>query len=134
MSGRSHQHRSETYDNTLTQHKSVMSEQFGDAAHRSPSLTAGSSTAPASAHASAVEYEVDLLLTAHEAQVVEQFRQDIRLCENDTAKFDKCVQKRDELLEESDRLVVRLAAFEHVMSAECSAYRGRKERTRPRSS
>src|SRR5437868_6169738 len=109
-----------------------MAEQFEDAAYRSPPLAAGSSTAPASAHASDIEYEVDLLLTAHEAQLVEEFRQDIRLCETDTAKFGKCVQKRDELLEENDKLVLRLAAFEHVMSAECPIYRGRKEHTRPR--
>ncbi|KAK3934870.1 hypothetical protein QBC46DRAFT_367939 [Diplogelasinospora grovesii] len=44
----------------------------------------------------------------------------------------ECVQKRDELLEENDRLVLRLAAFEHVMSVECLTYRERKERTRPR--
>lgn len=109
--------------------------QFQDAAHRSPPLAAGGSTAPAfaHAHAPAVEYEVDLLFTAHEAKLVEEFRQDIRLCETDTEKFDKCVQKRDELLEENDRLVLRLAAFDHVMSAECALYKGRKERTRPRS-
>ena len=106
--------------------------QFEDAPRRSPPLAAGGSTAPAFAHAPAVEYEVDLLLTAHEAKLVEEFRQDIRLCETDTEKFDKCVQKRDELLEESDRLVLRLAAFDHVMSAECALYKGRKERTRPR--
>jgi hypothetical protein len=81
-----------------------------------------------------VEYEVDLLLTAHEAKLVEKFRQDIRLCETDAERFDKCLQKRDELLEENDRLVLRLAAFDHVMSAECLTYRGRRERTRPRSS
>ncbi len=99
--------------------------QFEDPPRRSPPLAAG---------APAVEYEVDLLLTAHEAQLVEEFRQEIRLCETDAAKFDKCAQKRDELLEESDRLVLWLAAFEHVMSAECPAYRGRKEHARPRSS
>ncbi|KAK3348575.1 hypothetical protein B0T25DRAFT_413216, partial [Lasiosphaeria hispida] len=42
-----------------------------------------------------------------------------------------CIQKRDELLEENDRLVLRLATFEHVMSTECVSYRGRKERVRP---
>ena len=127
-----------TYDNTLAQRPVMASQdigiQFENAAHRSRPLAAGSSTASAFAHTSAVEYEVDLLLTAHEAQLVEEFRRDIRLCETDTARFDKCVQKRDELLEESDRLVLRLAAFEHVMSAECLMYRGRRARTRPRSS
>jgi hypothetical protein len=109
-------------------------KQLQDAAHQSPPLAAGGSTAPAFAHASALAYEVDLLLTAHEAKLVEKFRQDIRLCETDTEKFDKCIQKRDELLEESDRLVLRLAAFDHVMSAECALYRGRKGHTQPRSS
>jgi hypothetical protein len=105
-----------------------------DAPHRSPPLAASGSTAPAVPHTPAVEYEVDLLLTAHEAKLVEKFRQDIRLCETDTERFDKCLQKRDELLEENDRLVLRLAAFDHVMSTECPTYRGRRERTRPRSS
>jgi uncharacterized ferredoxin-like protein len=99
-------------------------------------VAAGGSIAHAfaHAHAPAVEYKVDILLTAHEAQPVEKFRQDIRLCETDTEIFDKCVQKRGELLEENDRLVLRLAAFDHVMSAECALYRGRKEHTQPRSS
>ncbi|AEO68130.1 uncharacterized protein THITE_2117521 [Thermothielavioides terrestris NRRL 8126] len=43
-----------------------------------------------------------------------------------------CVQKRDELLEENDRLVLRLAAFDHVMPAECALQKWRKERARPR--
>ncbi len=109
-------------------------KQFEGGAHQPPPLAAGGSTAPAVGHAPAVEYEVDLLLTAHEAKLVDEFRQDIRLCESDTEKFDKCVQKRDELLEENDRLVLRMAAFDYVMSAECAFYRGRKERTQPRSS
>ncbi|KAK3897100.1 ATP synthase subunit alpha [Staphylotrichum tortipilum] len=107
--------------------------QVEGAAHPSPLLAAGGSTAPVFAHAPTVEYEVDLLLTAHEVKLVEEFRQDIRLCETDTKKFDKCAQKRDELLEENDKLVLRLAVFDHVMSAECALYRGRKDRTRPRS-
>ncbi|KAK0750845.1 hypothetical protein B0T18DRAFT_435422 [Schizothecium vesticola] len=41
-----------------------------------------------------------------------------------------CIQKRDELLEESDKLVLRLAAFENVMSLECVSYKGRKDRAR----
>lgn len=105
--------------------------QFEDVAHKSSPLAAGGSTAPAFAH-TPIEYEADLLLTAPEAKLVEKFRQDIRLCKTDTAKFNKCIQKRDELLEGNDRLVLRLAAFERVMSIECLKYRERKERTRPR--
>lgn len=44
----------------------------------------------------------------------------------------QCVQKRYEPLEKIDRLDLRLAIFEHVMSVECLAYRERKKRTRPR--
>lgn len=70
-------------------------------------------------------------MSAPEANLVDKFRQDIRLCKTDT-EIDKCIQKRDELLEENDRLVLRLAVFEHVISVECLGYRERKERTRPR--
>ena len=37
-------------------------------------------------------------------------------------------------LEESDKMVLRLAAFENVMSLEYISYKGRKERARPLSS
>jgi hypothetical protein len=78
--------------------------QFEDVAHQSSPLAAGGSPVPAFAHATPVEYEIDLLLTAPEAKLVEKFRQDIRLCKTDTEKFDKCVEKRDELLEEKYQL------------------------------
>ena len=98
--------------------------------HRLPLLAADGSTTPASLDAPAAEFEIELLLTSYEASLVERFRQDIRLCETDAEKFGKCMQKRDELLEENDRLVLRLAAFDYVMSVECVSYKGRKERTR----
>jgi len=88
----------------------------------------GSTTA--SSDAPTVAYEIDLLLTPNEAKLLEKFRHDIRLCQTDLERYDKCLQKRDELLEENDRLVLRLAAFEHVMSRECVWYRERKERVR----
>lgn len=89
-------------------------------------------TVPASSKGLDAEYEVGLFLPRSEANLVETFRHEIRLCETDTQKFGKCIQKRDELLEENDGYILRLAAFEHVMSAECTSYRGRKERARPR--
>ncbi|KAK0714206.1 hypothetical protein B0T26DRAFT_387359 [Lasiosphaeria miniovina] len=89
------------------------------------------STAPVSSDVPSVEYEVELLLPRSEAKLVETFRQEIRLCETDTQKFGKCIQKRDELLEENDGFILRLTAFENVMSVECTSYRGRKERARP---
>ena len=97
--------------------------QFGTAAQ-------SISMAPASLDTPTAECEVELLLPRSEARLVEAFRHDIRLCETDTQKFGKCIQKRDELLEENDRFILRLAAFENVMSAECPSYRGRKERAR----
>jgi hypothetical protein len=120
---RSHQYHLETYDNQLCNRTSRYSRATSVIIRgHTPSIAATDCRrlhAPAVAHALAVEYEVVLLLTAHEAKLVEEFRQDIRLCETDTEKFDRCLQKRDELLEENDRLVLRLAAFDHVMSAEC---------------
>ncbi|KAK0710349.1 hypothetical protein B0T26DRAFT_724671 [Lasiosphaeria miniovina] len=98
--------------------------------HQLPLLAADGSTTPASLDVPATEYEIELLLTSYEASLVKKFRQDIRLCETDIEKLDKCIQKRDELLEENDKLVLRLAAFEHVMSIECVWYKGRKERIR----
>ncbi|KAK0729442.1 hypothetical protein B0H67DRAFT_468221, partial [Lasiosphaeris hirsuta] len=49
----------------------------------------------------------------------------------DGEKFVRCRQKRDELLEESNRFTLRLAAFENVMSAECVSYKRRKESAHP---
>ncbi|KAK3983849.1 hypothetical protein QBC44DRAFT_390770 [Cladorrhinum sp. PSN332] len=87
--------------------------------------------APVSLDAPTAEFEVELLLPRNEAKLVEAFRQEIRLCETDGEKFGKCIEKRDELLEENNGFILRLAAFENVMSAECIFYRGRKEDTRP---
>ncbi|KAK4456960.1 hypothetical protein QBC42DRAFT_48711 [Cladorrhinum samala] len=83
---------------------------------------------PVSSDVPGEEYEVELLLPRSEARLVETFRQAIRLCETDIEKFGKCIQKRDELLEENNGFLLRLAAFENVMSAECNLYRGKKER------
>jgi hypothetical protein len=102
-----------------------------EAVAQQPPLFTTDDSSTASPSVPTTQYEIDLLLTADEAKLIETFRQEIHFCETDTEKFDKCIQKRDELLEENDKLVLRLAAFEHVMSAECILYRGRKERTRP---
>ncbi|KAK0749761.1 hypothetical protein B0T18DRAFT_407523 [Schizothecium vesticola] len=97
-----------------------------------PETTAqGPSATPVSSDVPGAECDVELLLPRSDARLVEAFRHDIRLCETDTQKLGKCIQKRDELLEENDGFILRLAAFENVMSAECPSYRGRKERVRP---
>ena len=100
-------------------------------AHPAPPLTPDNSTAPASPDTLSTENKVNLVLTSQEAKLIEKFRQEIRLCETDTEKYSKYIQKQDELLEKNDRLVLQLAAFEQVMSVEYATYRGRKERTRP---
>lgn len=100
-------------------------------AHQLPPPPVGDATVHSSSNVPTVECDLDLLLTSYEAKRIETFRRDIRLCKTDTEKYDKCIQKRDELLEESDKLVLRLAAFENVMSLECVSYKGRKERARP---
>ncbi|KAK3343935.1 hypothetical protein B0T25DRAFT_572915 [Lasiosphaeria hispida] len=102
-----------------------------EAVAQKPPLPTTDNSSTASPSVPTTKYEIDLLLNPDDAKLIETFRQEIHFCETDTEKFDKCIQKRDELLEENDKLVLRLTAFEHVMSAECILYRGRKERTRP---
>ena len=115
-------------------HQPVMAENCGgrqlDAVTPELPFGAVDGSTTASSDAPTVAYEIDLLLTPNEAKLLEKFRHDIRLYQTDTEKYSKCIQKRDELLKDNDRLVLRLAAFEYVISIEYARYRERKERTR----
>ncbi len=84
-------------------------------------------TGPASRDITAVEFEGDhLTLTLDQAKLVDKFRQDVRLCRTKEEKFEKCIRKRDELLEEVDRMAFLLVSIERVMLEECPEYMQRK--------
>ncbi|KAK3935361.1 hypothetical protein QBC46DRAFT_367640 [Diplogelasinospora grovesii] len=57
---------------------------------------------------------------------VDRFRYELRR-ETGTERYDLCVQKRDELLDQHTGLQILIAACEHVMSTECPEYRQRKQ-------
>ncbi|KAK4143587.1 uncharacterized protein C8A04DRAFT_12237 [Dichotomopilus funicola] len=59
--------------------------------------------------------------------IVLALREEFRLCETDTQRYDLCVQKRDELLDQQTRLQTLAAACERVMSSECPEYGRRKK-------
>ncbi|OIW30048.1 hypothetical protein CONLIGDRAFT_576487 [Coniochaeta ligniaria NRRL 30616] len=70
-----------------------------------------------------------IVLAPEQASQVDRFREELRLCEADTQRYDLCVQKRDELLNRHTGLQILVAGCEHVMSSECPEYRRRKQTT-----
>ncbi|KAK0656528.1 hypothetical protein B0T16DRAFT_425083 [Cercophora newfieldiana] len=68
-----------------------------------------------------------IVLAPDQASQVDRFRDELRLCETDTHRYDLCVQKRDELLDQHTGLQILVAACERVMSTECPEYRRRKQ-------
>jgi len=112
----------------------VMAENYNrrkpDAVAHQPPFVAVDGSTPATRDAPTVATEIDLLLTPNEAKLIEKFRRNIRLCKSDSERYDKCMQKRDELLEQNDKLVLLLAAFEQVMLVECVRYEERKKHIR----
>ena len=67
------------------------------------------------------------MLTREQAQQVEHFREDLRLCETDTERYEICVRKRDDLLAQNDGLQILFAVCEQAMSAGCTEYKEWKE-------
>ncbi|KAK2758930.1 hypothetical protein CKAH01_16758 [Colletotrichum kahawae] len=63
-----------------------------------------------------------LLLDACQAEQVERFRNNIRLCQDDAAKYRLCLQTRDDLLSQHSSLQFLIAAFDRVMFAEGEKY------------
>ncbi|KAH0421178.1 hypothetical protein CcaCcLH18_13596 [Colletotrichum camelliae] len=75
-----------------------------------------------------------LLLDACQAEQIERFRNDIRLCQDDAAKYRLCLQTRDDLLSQHSSLQFLIAAFDRVMFAECAEYHTwRESREKPSS-
>ncbi|KAK0613158.1 hypothetical protein B0T17DRAFT_593337 [Bombardia bombarda] len=68
-----------------------------------------------------------IILAPDQASEVDRFRDELRICETDAQRYDLCVQKRDELLDQHTTLQILVAACEHVMSTECPEYRRRKQ-------
>ena len=64
----------------------------------------------------------------------DRFRDELRSCETDTARYALCVQKRDELLDRQTGLQLLADTCELIMSAECPTYRRRKQARGRRSS
>ncbi|KAJ0359430.1 hypothetical protein COL26b_014361 [Colletotrichum chrysophilum] len=76
----------------------------------------------------------DLVLNADQAEQIDRFLHEIRLCQNDTAKYKLCLQTRDDLLGQHSSLQFLIAAFDQVMFAECAEYhtwRENRVRSRP---
>jgi hypothetical protein len=68
-----------------------------------------------------------IILAPDQASLVDHFREELRHCETDTQRYDLCVRKRDELLDQHTGLQILVAACEKVMSTECPEYRRRKQ-------
>ncbi|KAH9225122.1 hypothetical protein K456DRAFT_59713 [Colletotrichum gloeosporioides 23] len=75
-----------------------------------------------------------LLLSACQAEKIDRFRDEIRLCQDDAAKYRLCLQTRDDLLSQHSSLQFLIDAFNQVMFAECAEYHTwRKNRDKPSS-
>ncbi|KAM4067335.1 hypothetical protein HRG_001305 [Hirsutella rhossiliensis] len=75
------------------------------------------------------EAEVEsFLLPADQAELIETFRKDVRLCESDAGKFRLCSQMRNWLLVQHTQVELLIALFERVMLAECPDYRSYKKK------
>jgi hypothetical protein len=72
-------------------------------------------------------------LTPEQASQADCFREELRSCETDAARYELCVQKREELLDQQTELQLLIATCELIMSTECPTYRRRKQ-TRARES
>lgn len=72
-----------------------------------------------------------IVLAPDQATQVNRFREELRICETDAQRYELCVQKRDELLDQHTGLQILVAACEHVMSVECPEYRRRKQTKTP---
>lgn len=66
-----------------------------------------------------------LVLSKDQAQQLDEFRRTIRLCANDSDKYELCSRRRDDLLAAHGEVRLLIAAFERVMR-ECSEYRALK--------
>ncbi len=66
-------------------------------------------------------------LTPEQASQADRFREELRSCETDAARYELCVQKRDELLDRQIGLELLVATCELIMSAECPTYQRRKQ-------
>jgi hypothetical protein len=56
-----------------------------------------------------------LLLTADQAELLDTFRKDVRLCETEEEKFQLCAQMRSRLLDQYTQVELLIALFEHAM-------------------
>src|SRR5947208_8041226 len=63
-----------------------------------------------------------LLLTADQAELLNTFRKDVRLCETDEEKFQLCAQMRSRLLDQYTQVELLIALFERAMQDECHNY------------
>jgi len=68
-----------------------------------------------------------IVLAPDQDTQVDRFREELRICETDAQRYELCVQKRDELLDQYAGVQVLVAACEQVMSVECPEYRRRRQ-------
>ncbi|KAM0271863.1 hypothetical protein ACHAQH_008963 [Verticillium albo-atrum] len=68
-----------------------------------------------------------LLISTTQAELIETFRTDVRLCETDAEKFRLCEEMRSQLLDKYTEVGLLIALFERVMLAECPDYRSYKK-------
>lgn len=99
-----------------------------DMTHSSvPRLDDAEPSRPAEMRANNEPDDDAIVLAPDQASHVDRFREELRLCETDTQRYDLCVQKRDELLDQHTGLQILVAACERVMSTECPEYRRRRQ-------
>lgn len=72
----------------------------------------------------------ELLLAGDQAELIDMFRRDVRLCKTDEEKFRLCEEVRSQLLSRHTEVVLLIALFDRVMLAECRDYRNYKQRDR----
>lgn len=72
----------------------------------------------------------ELLLADDQAELIDTFRRDVRLCETDAEKFRLCAEVRSQLLSRHTEVVLLITLFDRVMLAECRDYRNYKQRDR----
>ncbi|KAK3901961.1 hypothetical protein C8A05DRAFT_15915 [Staphylotrichum tortipilum] len=98
-----------------------------------PPAVSRSSPQTAGMHLDAELDDDSLTLTPEQASQADRFRDELRACGTDTARYELCVQKRDELLDRQTGLQLLVATCEQIMSAECPTYQQQKQ-TRGRKS
>ena len=73
-----------------------------------------------------------LVLSTDQIRQVNQFRQDLSLCQNDQERYILCKQIRNQILDLHTRIELLTTALDQVMHVECLEYQRQREKIQQR--